>query len=143
MQQTADSRKLDPRAWANDERLDAYLDAMAGRTLPPELTELSRWLRYLPGNRAQKHKRRCRLQERFRNDLRRPEPPRPDVVAELSDELAWLQSGTTKREWRLLYQGVVEGLEAVAKSEGMRLGTLKSLLSRCRARLRQTVRQMR
>src|SRR5262249_52539478 len=64
-------------------------------------------------------------------------PPRPQAAAEQADELARLRSRTTDREWRLLCRAPAESLVAVAESEGMVLGTLKSLLSRSRAPLRQ------
>ena len=135
-QHSADGHRLNALAWANDERIAAYLDALIVRKPPADFSKLGPWLKHLPGNRAQKHARRRRLLERFRNDLHRPGFPRPDAVAEQADGLARLRSRMTAREWHLLRRAAAEGLKTVAESEGLRLGTLKSLLSRCRARLR-------
>jgi hypothetical protein len=134
LQQTVDIRHIDAMAWANDERFESFLDACVAGDLPADLHELGPRLKYMPGNRAQKHSRRGRLLERYCNDFRRTTPS-PATRAELADDVAWVKKRTTDREFRLLGRAAVEPLEEIAKSEGLPLGTLKSLLSRCRARL--------
>jgi hypothetical protein len=142
LQHTADANHLDSVGWANEERINDYLDIIAGGTLPTDLLEIRIWLKYLPGNRALKHTRRRRLLDRFRSDLHRTgllvpsDSPSPDTDAEEADELAQIRHRTSEREWHLLCRAATEDLRDVAKSESLPLGTLKSLLSRCRARLR-------
>ena len=136
LQRAADSRSLDALAWANDERAEDFLDALADGTLPTEFTEIRRWLKHLPGNRAQKHAHRRRLLEQHRHTLLRPTLPPPVAVAEQADELAALRRMTSDREWDLLNRVAADGLRTVAVAESMPMGTLKSLLSRCRQRLR-------
>jgi hypothetical protein len=136
LQQAADDRTLNALAWANDERAEDFLDTIVGGTLPTEFTELARWLKHLPGNRAQKHARRRRLLRQHRHDLRRPALPSPEAVAEQADELAAVRRTTSDREWELLNRVAADSLGTVAVAESMPTGTLKSLLSRCRHRLR-------
>jgi hypothetical protein len=137
LQQTADSRNLDALAWANDERAEDYLDAIAAGILPPEFNDLCKWLKYLPGNRAQKHVHRARLLKRRCHDICRPDPPSPEAAAEHADDLARVRHLATDREWALLNRVACYGLAAVADAERMPVGTLKAQLSRCRCRLRQ------
>jgi hypothetical protein len=137
LQFAADSRNLDALAWANDERVEAYLDVIAVATHPAEFTELTCWLKHLPKNRAQKYARRRRLLERHRHELHRPDYPSPEAAAEQADDLARVRHLTNEREWDLLRCAAADGLNAVAGAEGVPLGTLKSQLSRCRRRLRQ------
>jgi hypothetical protein len=142
LQQTAESHTLDFLAWANDERAKDFLDKIADGTLPTTFTELGRWLKYLPNNRAKKHFRRLSLLQRYRTDLVRvgllvpPDPPSPDAHLLQTERLADLQSRTTNSEWHLLQRAAAEPLMAIAASESLPLGTIKSLLSRCRRRLR-------
>jgi hypothetical protein len=137
LQRTADARNIDSLYWANDERIKDYLKSIADGELPGDLTELGRWLKNLPSNRAQKHARRRHLLERYRNDLRRPESPRPEGAAEQDDILALVRRMTSACEWDLLNRVATDGLGAVAREERLPLGTLKSRLSRLRHRLRQ------
>jgi hypothetical protein len=143
LQRTADANHLDSLAWANEERINDYLDIIAGGKLPDDLLAMRVWLKYLPGNRAQKHSRQRRLLVRFRNDLHRvglvvpSDPAPPDADAEEADDLAQVRRRASEREWRLLCRAAAEDLEGIAESENLPNGTLKSLLSRCRARLRQ------
>jgi hypothetical protein len=155
LQHTADARRLDSLAWASDERLAAYLGGVADGELPGDPAELGPWLKHLLANRAKKHFHRWRLLERFHGRYRRTTPPRPRVTplrpglaapyhqtgVEQADavthNLARVRSQATPREWHLLRRAASERLHVIAESEGLTLGTLKSLLSRCRARLRQ------
>ncbi len=136
LQQAADSRSLNALAWANDERAEDFIDAIADGTLPTEFTALGRCLKHLPGNRAQKHAHRRRLLEQHRHALCRPTLPPPVAVAEQADELAAVRRMTSDREWDLLNRVAADGLGTIAVAEAMPTGTLKSLLSRCRQRVR-------
>ena len=139
LQYTADAQNLDALAWANEDRINEYLDLIANGELPEDLLDLRVWLKHIPSNRTQKHVRRRHLLKRFRNDLlSRQRFPRPEAKAEQDDQKARVWRLTSDREWRLLNRAAVEGLEAIAESEGLQMGTVKSLLSRCRARLRQS-----
>jgi hypothetical protein len=137
LQLTADSNRLNELAWANDERAEVYLKAIDEGTLPPDVAELANWLKNLSGNRAQKHARRQRLLQAHKHELKRPGEPNPVTTAERNDELARVKRLTTEWEWSLLRGAENDGLRTVAEAEGVLLGTLKSQLSRCRARLRQ------
>jgi hypothetical protein len=122
---------------ALEERLDTFLSALAMGKVPADLRQASRWLRNLPGNRAKKHARQDRLLKRFGNDLRRPEPVSPLAAAERSDDIEYVRSHVTENEWILLSRASVEELVTLALSVGLGIGTLKSKLSRCRARVRR------
>jgi hypothetical protein len=123
---------------ALEERLDAYLSALAMGKVPEDLRQAGSWLRNLPGNRAKKHARQDRLLRRFGNDLRRPEPVSPLAAAERSDDIEYVRSHVSENEWILLSRASVDELATLALSVGLAIGTLKSKLSRCRARLRRT-----
>ena len=133
----ADAQRRYPIERPLEERLDAFLEALETGELPDDLQDAGTWLRYLPGNRAKKHDRQDRLLKRFQNDLRRPEPISPPAAAEKADDLVHVRANVSDSEWILLNRTAAEELATVALSMGMALGTLKSMLSRCRARLRR------
>lgn len=143
LQHTADAQKLDMHAWANEDRINEYLDYIDSGNLPSDLLGLRVWLKHAPGNRCQKYARRYRLIERYRNDLVRSEIPCPEGDPERTDELARelanVRRLTSDREWHFLKRAATESLESIAESENLPLGTVKSILSRCRARLRSAL----
>jgi hypothetical protein len=137
MQRMAEQQKNHTIARSNEERLDAFLQAWVEGDLPTDLASISRWLKYVPGNRGHKLTRRRAFQEEHRHELNPPQSISPDTVASQSDELAFVQLRTSTTEWQLLNAAAHADLKHVATAFDMPLGTLKSLLCRCRARIRR------
>ena len=136
LQFIAAAQRRYPVERALEERLKAFLDALSDGEIPDDLQKAGAWLKYLPGNRAKKHVRQDRLLKKFANDLRPPEPLSPLVAAERADDIEYVRSHVTGDEWVLLRRAAAEELATLAMSVGLAVGTLKSKLCRCRARLR-------
>jgi hypothetical protein len=122
---------------ALEERLDKFLTAFLDGELPDDLREARKWLRNLPSNRAKKHAHQDRLLEEFARGAGRRQAVSSAAAAEVSDDLRLVRRHVSDLEWILLNRATVEELATVALSLGLALGTLKSMLSRCRARVRR------
>jgi hypothetical protein len=138
LQPSADRRKLDHWAWSADERLEKLLDQILAGTQPADDTVRQTQADNLLANRAGKHRRRRKLFDRhvtpnrpLWNDLD------PADVAGQTDAVEWVRHQTTVAEWQILW-GLASDQSYGELSDQLdaTVGTLKSLASRCRSRLR-------
>jgi DNA-directed RNA polymerase specialized sigma24 family protein len=136
LQQHADRRKLDVKAWAAEEQADAFLDAIANNTLEPDAEVRELWLINLATNRAKKHRRRAAILHGYVHFRPNSELPKGHDSVVLKETLARVQKSTTNDEWiALLALAVGDSYEALAAAQGCSKSALKTRISRCRKRL--------
>jgi hypothetical protein len=128
----ADAATIDPKAFGVDDQLDEMLLGIDG---PPRTDEQ---LFTLLQNRARKHRRRRRqllgdyARQRMLFDL---SPPIDRLIRH--DDIALVRQNTTNREWRCVWLlAHNESYAAIAADTGLTPGAARSIVSRCRARLR-------
>jgi hypothetical protein len=140
LQSKANRAKLDSYTWAIDDQLEQFLDSIKGR-LPEDSEARSKLLHNLVLNRTKKHNRRCRMLEAYCASAPSLDPEREAIDRlYLEKTVGRLRSLVADREWRILCRlANGKGYEAVAAAERLNPSTLKSQVSRCRARLRQLV----
>jgi hypothetical protein len=136
LQQRADRRKLDSKAWATDEQAEEFLNALARNSLKPDAKACEVWLQNLATNRAKKHRRRQALLHLYQHVRPSWEPSRAHDRAAQEEFLERVRTSTTPQEWSALWAlARGEDYEAVAAAEGCTVAALKSKVSRCRQRL--------
>lgn len=140
LREQLENRPLDLRTWALEEKVDAYLDALGNGDVSSDSDEVDRWLDNLDANRRKKYRHRIELFEQhfaliiptsFRNQL--------DELIEL-ERVKIVQKLTTECEFRVLYRRAHDDTyEAIAATELISVSALKTLVCRCRQRLRQSM----
>jgi len=161
LQPLVDRFKADSFAWAAEEVLEEYLDRLAGNNpqLPPltrdEVEHLPDRFRARVWNRLKKFGRRRKIllveypHQASRPVCDVPEPTTSAVVAARSgpsdrlvqdEEMAQVRSQVSCREWNIIWS-LAEGRDYQALSQATRrpVGTLKSLVARCRKRVRDVL----
>ncbi len=137
LQEKANRTKLDPYAWALEEQLNHFLDAVPNR-LPGDAQARAKCLSNLVLHRTKKHSRRRRLLEQYQH----VRECSPEEIAlhrlHLGETTARLRSLASPVEWRILCS-LADGNDylTVANREGMTVTALKSRVCRCRRHLAQ------
>ena len=131
--QRADASNINSKAFGIDEQLDVMLTATVTGTLRSE-----EQLFTLRQNRSRKHRRRhAQLLSSYARQLRLFEETNPLDILVNDEDIMKVRSSTTEREWQCLWLlALGESFGDIAAAIGVCPGTAKSLVSRCRARLR-------
>lgn len=139
---------LVPNHTVEDLAQDVFLSAFAQiRRFDPEKGSFRSWLYTIARNRALNARRKMR-------EILLPEPPEMAasrtpvddlLVKEILSHLDATLNSMPFRDRSIFVWAELEGLSyaEIARIEGMRLGTVKSRLARIRAKLKQTLRQLR
>ena len=136
LQQRADRPKIDAQAWAFEEQTNEYLTAIASQSVNADAPTRSRTVKNLGINRRRKHVHRQFLLV-ANSTLIYPPPGKTEAVLIAGMTIAFLRRFATPDEWRLL-ELIAMGTDyrAIATAERRTVSGIKSLVSRCRSRLR-------
>jgi hypothetical protein len=136
LQKRADRSKIDSQTWAYEEQATEFLNRLGSGTLPTETGRRSSGIRNLAINRRRKYANRQVLLSKQAPLLY---PPTQDVETTvlLRLNLASLKEFMTPDEWRVFERiAIGEDYRVIAVAEHRTIPALKSLVSRCRTRLR-------
>jgi hypothetical protein len=136
LQQQADRKTLDPRAWAAEELANTFLDAIAANTLKSSYDAFQGWQKNLSTNRAKKHRRRAVLLEQYRYERPASVASQAHATAVRNEELYRVRRAVGGEEWRLLSDLANGGdYDGLAEATGCTISALKTRVSRCRRRV--------
>ena len=139
LQERITKRKVvDHKAWALEDQADAFLEAVAGGSLPAETERRDKWLDNLETNRQKKHRHRYDILQQWIPDLNVPlDTLLPIDRIIVIEQLVQVRNSTTAQELRILCALAVDhNYETIADAEQMSIGALKVKVHRCRRRLR-------
>lgn len=130
--------KLSHRAWAIEDQLNEFLDALEKSSLPVDEEARAKQQKNLLINRQNKHRHRLKLLQAQAATTPASSPPEqvtdPLIVAEL---IVRVRTLTTTQEWRILVLlAHAHDYAAIAQKEGISVAALKTRVTRCRQRLR-------
>lgn len=139
LREQVEKRPLDHRTWALEEELNAYLDAVGNGDVFADSDEVDRWLDNLDANRRKKYRRRAELfKQHFTLTITTSFRTQLDELIEF-ERVQIVRKLTTEREFRVLCRRALEDTyEAIAATELLSVPALKTLVCRCRRRLRQS-----
>ena len=128
------------RTFAMEDQLNVFLDSLEKGVLLSDPNSRRTRIENLYTNRSQKYRHRYKLlglwapnQPQFTS-----KSPIDELIRE--EQLARACSMSTPQDWRILCRLADEDDYAIiAKEEGLRLGTLKSRVSRCRNRIKASM----
>lgn len=136
LQQQADRRKLDAKAWAAEEQADEFLNAIASDSHSSSATAREAWLTNLATNRAKKHRRRAAFLRVHLHVVPQWAPSKAHQQAVLNETIGRVRDKTSEDEWSALYAlATGEKYKAVADARGCSEAALKTRISRCRKRV--------
>jgi DNA-directed RNA polymerase specialized sigma24 family protein len=139
LQEDADRRKLDPKAWSADEKAEAFLDSLLVNTLRSDPNAREAWLNNLATNRAKKHRRRRALLRNYHRSHSASVPSTAHSDLERLETKERILAATTAEEWYALWAFAMgDDYKAVAAARGCSESALKSRVLRCRRRLMAT-----
>jgi DNA-directed RNA polymerase specialized sigma24 family protein len=125
----------------SEDRLDAFLTRYMDEEQPFELHDCRRWLKNLSRNRARKWRERDALLRREGHRLSAPTGETPLAGMLREEERTMVRSNVTASDWELIVATLDGDYAGAAEQACLPVGTVKSRVSRCKRRLRETLSQ--
>lgn len=129
--------KIDHKAFALDEQIDEFLEALGNGELPDE-PDQENWLTNLETNRQRKYRHRSQLLSNHAAEFEISISTRTQLDLAIENErVRLIETLTTRREFSILYRlASGEEYRAIAVTEAVTVAALKTMICRCRQRLR-------
>lgn len=137
LQRRADRDKIDALTWAFEEQATEFLNSQIdGNVSSIDPAKRRKTINNLAINRRKKHRHREILLQRNAGVFNTTIPsPESTVIARWTLEV--FRNLTTDREWEILQQlANGDDYKAIALAQHLTLGAVKSVISRCRTRLK-------
>jgi hypothetical protein len=127
-------------SWAIEDQLNTFLDSLSKGGLSADVDTRQRKLNNLKVNRQKKHLHRFRLLESFAATHAAAGVKTAFDQVFQAEQLARIRTLTNSVEWGLLVKlARDEAYESLAIDQRMGVSALKTRVSRCRCRLRQSL----
>jgi hypothetical protein len=136
LQKVTNRSKVDAQAWAFEEQANEFLTAVASETVVADGLTLSTTLKNLASNRRRKHVHRQVLLH-SNQALLYPSLTSSEAVVIARMTIESLRNLATPSEWRILeHIALGDNYRTIAAGERRTVAGIKSLVSRCRSRLK-------